>query len=81
MLGLKLRAEFRGRRLRGTAIELTNANKTGATQIPAAKFLEKKGEGVFGVAWKVKDIDEVYQVPFLFLYCYPLPLSLLNKRV
>lgn len=40
MLGLKLRAEFRGKRLKGTAIELTNANNTGATQVPAAEFLE-----------------------------------------
>ena len=40
MLGLKLRAEFRGKRLKGTAIELANANNTGATQVPAAEFLE-----------------------------------------
>jgi len=39
MLDLKLREEFKGRRLQGTAIELTNQNKTGATQIPAADFL------------------------------------------
>lgn len=39
MLGLKLRNEFKGRRLKGTAIELTNTNNTGATQIPAADFL------------------------------------------
>jgi hypothetical protein len=39
MLGLKLRDEFKGRRLKGTAIELTNKNSTGATQIPAADFL------------------------------------------
>ena len=39
MLGLKLREEFKGRRLKGTAIELTNNNNTGATQIPAADFL------------------------------------------
>jgi hypothetical protein len=38
MLGLKLREEFKGRRLKGTAIELTNNNNTGATQIPAADF-------------------------------------------
>ena len=31
MLGLELRKEFKGRRLKGTAIELTNKNKTGAT--------------------------------------------------
>jgi methylmalonyl-CoA/ethylmalonyl-CoA epimerase len=29
-----------------------------SAQSGAAIFLEKKGEGVFGVAWKVKDIDE-----------------------
>jgi hypothetical protein len=39
MLGLKLRDEFKGRRLKGTAIELTNKNNTGATQIPAKDFL------------------------------------------
>lgn len=39
MLGLKLRDEFTGRRLKGTAIELTNKNKTGATQLEASKFL------------------------------------------
>mgnify|MGYP003966723775 CR=1 FL=1 len=39
MLGLKLRNEFKGRRLKGTAIELTNKNNTGATQIPANDFL------------------------------------------
>ena len=39
MLGLKLRDEFKGRRLKGTAIELTNNNNTGATQIPAEEFL------------------------------------------
>ena len=39
MLGLKLREEFQGRRLKGTAIELSNENNTGATQIGAAEFL------------------------------------------
>lgn len=39
MLGLQLREEFKGRRLKGTAIELTNKNNTGATQIPATDFL------------------------------------------
>lgn len=39
MLGLQLRDEFKGRRLKGTAIELTNKNNTGAIQIPAADFL------------------------------------------
>ena len=40
MLQLTLRDEFRGRRLKGTAIELANANRTGATQMAAADFLE-----------------------------------------
>lgn len=40
MLGLKLRDEFKGRRLKGTAIELTNKNNTGATQVSAGEFLK-----------------------------------------
>jgi hypothetical protein len=40
MLGLTLRKEFQGRRLKATAIELSNEKKTGATQIPARDFLE-----------------------------------------
>ncbi len=40
MLGLKLRDEFRGARLKGTAIELSNDSNTGATQVAAQKFLE-----------------------------------------
>ena len=40
MLGLNLRKEFQGHRLKGTAIELANENNTGATQVPAAEFLE-----------------------------------------
>jgi hypothetical protein len=40
MLGLELRKEFKGRRLKGTAIELTNKNKTGATQVPASDFFK-----------------------------------------
>jgi hypothetical protein len=32
MLGLTLRQEFQGRRLKGTAIELSNDAQTGATQ-------------------------------------------------
>ena len=40
MLGLKLRGEFLGRRLQGTAIELSNESNTGATQVPAQSFLE-----------------------------------------
>ena len=39
MLGLTLREEFRGKRLRGTAIELSNDTNTGATQIAANQFL------------------------------------------
>jgi hypothetical protein len=38
MLGLTLREEFKTRRLKGTAIELTN-NNTGATQVSAEAFL------------------------------------------
>ncbi|NJJ59488.1 MULTISPECIES: DUF499 domain-containing protein [unclassified Pseudomonas] len=40
MLGLTLREEFRGKRLRGTAIELSNDTNTGATQVAATQFLE-----------------------------------------
>lgn len=40
MLGLTLREEFRGKRLKGTAIELSNDSNTGATQIAAQEFLE-----------------------------------------
>ena len=40
MLGLTLRDEFRGKRLKGTAIELSNDTNTGATQIAAREFLE-----------------------------------------
>lgn len=40
MLGLKLRQEFLGKRLSGTAIELSNDSETGATQITAADFLK-----------------------------------------
>lgn len=39
MLGLRLREEFKTRRLKGTAIELTNNNNTGATQVSAEAFL------------------------------------------
>jgi hypothetical protein len=39
MLGLTLRDEFKGRRPKGTVIELTNEAKTGATQQSAADFL------------------------------------------
>ena len=40
MIGLTLRAEFRGKHLKGTAIELANPHKTGATQIAPEKFFE-----------------------------------------
>lgn len=40
MLGLTLREEFRGKRLKGTAIELSNDSNTGATQVAARQFLE-----------------------------------------
>jgi hypothetical protein len=40
MLGLNLRKEFQGPRLRGTAIELANENNTGATQGAVAEFLD-----------------------------------------
>jgi hypothetical protein len=40
MLGPILRQELRGRRLRGTAIELSNESNTGATRITAEEFLE-----------------------------------------
>ena len=39
MLGLKLREEFQGKLLKGTAIELANDSKTGATQVGAQSFL------------------------------------------
>lgn len=40
MLGLTLREEFRGKRLKGTAIELSNDQNTGATQIASQQFLK-----------------------------------------
>lgn len=40
MLGLTLREEFRSKRLKGTAIELSNDSNTGATQIAAQDFLD-----------------------------------------
>ena len=39
MLGLTLRDEFQSKRLKGTAIELSNESNTGATQIAAQEFL------------------------------------------
>ena len=40
MLGLSLRTEFKGRRLKGTAVELSNETNTGATQVSSHDFLE-----------------------------------------
>lgn len=40
MLNLTLRPEFRGDRLKGTMIELTNSSHTGAIETSAANFLE-----------------------------------------
>lgn len=40
MFELKLREEFRGKRLKGTTVDFTNQSKTGALEIPAAEFLE-----------------------------------------
>ncbi len=48
MLGLQLRYEFKGKRLRGTAIELSNEANTGATQISAAEFL--------GITYPTRDL-------------------------
>ncbi len=40
MIGLELRAEFKGKRAKGTAIELANDANTGATQKSAQEFLD-----------------------------------------
>lgn len=40
MLGLALRDEFRGKRLKGAAIERFNDPNTGTTQIAARQFLQ-----------------------------------------
>ncbi len=40
MLELKLRDEFRGKRLKGTTVDFTNQSKTGALEISAAEFLK-----------------------------------------
>lgn len=39
MLDLRLREEFRGKRLKGTTVDFTNQSKTGALEIPANDFL------------------------------------------
>lgn len=40
MLDLKLREEFRGKKLKGTTIDFTNQSKTGALEVPATEFLK-----------------------------------------
>ena len=40
MFDLKLREEFRGKRLKGTTVDFTNQSKTGALDVPAAEFLK-----------------------------------------
>jgi hypothetical protein len=40
MIDLKLREEFRGRRLRGTTVDFTNQSHTGALEVSAADFLK-----------------------------------------
>jgi hypothetical protein len=40
MLDLRLRDEFRGKRLKGTTVDFTNTSKTGALEVPAAEFLK-----------------------------------------
>lgn len=40
MLDLRLRDEFRGKRLKGTTVDFTNTAKTGALDVPAAEFLK-----------------------------------------
>jgi len=40
MLDLKLREEFRGKKLKGTTVDFTNTAKTGALDIAAAEFLK-----------------------------------------
>jgi hypothetical protein len=40
MLDLRLRDEFKGRRLKGTTVDFTNTSKTGALEVPAAEFLK-----------------------------------------
>ena len=40
MLDLNLREEFRGKRIKGTTVELTNASRSGALEVPADDFLK-----------------------------------------
>lgn len=39
MLDLRLRDEFRGKKLKGTTVDFTNQSKTGALEVPASEFL------------------------------------------
>ena len=39
MIELRLRQEFRGKRLQGTTVNFTTYAKTGAIEVPAARFL------------------------------------------
>jgi hypothetical protein len=40
MLGLQLREEFRGKRLKGTTVDFKNQSGTGALDVSAAEFLK-----------------------------------------
>ena len=40
MIDLKLREEFRGRRLKGTMVDFKNQSGTGALDVSAAEFLK-----------------------------------------
>src|SRR6185369_16463339 len=40
MLDLRLRDEFRGKRLKGTTVDFTNTSKTGALDVTASDFLK-----------------------------------------
>ena len=40
MIDLKLREEFRGRRLKGTTVDFKNQSGTGALDVSAAEFLK-----------------------------------------
>lgn len=40
MLDLVLRGEFRGKKIKGTTVELTNASRSGALEVPADDFLK-----------------------------------------
>jgi len=40
MLDLRLREEFKGKRLKGTTVDFTNSSKTGALEVSAVEFLK-----------------------------------------